>query len=348
MQCEDFEGIFRAMDGLPVTVRLLDPPLHEFLPDSKDLAKEIAEREARGEEAEEQRRQLWVAESLEERNPMLGLRGVRLGLLKPEIYLMQVRAIAKAARTVREEGGNPVVEIMIPLVALAPELRRMRAMLEPELAGSGIPIGTMIELPRACAVADKIATVADFFSFGTNDLTQMVCGISRDDAEEKFLADYLREGILSFNPFQTIDRDGVGEFVKTAIERGRGRTRTSSSASAGSTAATPRASPSSKRSAWTTSRALPSGCQAPASPPPRPSWGSDLQARERTAQRLAAAEPVRDDVRSLTSPPGRKAPGEDATCAWFRCVRSVFRQMAGGGLLAVAVYEDEAYGREHD
>jgi pyruvate,orthophosphate dikinase len=222
MQCEDFEGIFRAMDGLPVTVRLLDPPLHEFLPDSKDLAKEIAEREARGEDAGEQRRQLRVAESLEERNPMLGLRGCRLGLLKPEVYLMQARAIAKAARTVREEGGNPVVEIMIPLVALAPELRRMRSMLEAELAGEGIPIGTMIELPRACAVADKIAAVADFFSFGTNDLTQMVCGISRDDAEEKFLADYLREGILSFNPFQTVDRDGVGQFVKMAIERGRG------------------------------------------------------------------------------------------------------------------------------
>jgi pyruvate,orthophosphate dikinase len=222
MQREDFEGIFRAMDGLPVTVRLLDPPLHEFLPDSKDLTKEIAEREARGEEAEEQRRQLRVAEGLEERNPMLGLRGCRLGLLKPEVYLMQARAIAEAARNVREEGGNPVVEIMIPLVALAPELRRMRSMLEAEAAGEGIPIGTMIELPRACAVADKIAAAADFFSFGTNDLTQMVCGISRDDAEEKFLADYLREGILSFNPFQTIDRDGVGQFVKTAIERGRG------------------------------------------------------------------------------------------------------------------------------
>jgi pyruvate,orthophosphate dikinase len=222
MQREDFEGIFRAMDGLPVTVRLLDPPLHEFLPDSKDLTKEIAEREARGEDAEEQRRQLRVAESLEERNPMLGLRGCRLGLLKPEVYLMQARAIAEAARNVREEGGNPVVEIMIPLVALAPELRRMRSMLETEAAREGIPIGTMIELPRACAVADKIAAAADFFSFGTNDLTQMVCGISRDDAEEKFLAEYLKEGILSFNPFQTIDRDGVGQFVKTAIERGRG------------------------------------------------------------------------------------------------------------------------------
>ena len=222
MQVEDFVGIFRAMEGLPVTVRLLDPPLHEFLPDSKDLAREIAEREAGGEDAGEERRQLRVAEGLEERNPMLGLRGVRLGLLKPEVYLMQVRAIAKAARTVRDGGGNPVVEIMIPLVALAPELRRMRAMIDEELAGEGIPVGTMIELPRACAVADKIAATADFFSFGTNDLTQMVCGISRDDAEEKFLADYLREGILSFNPFQTIDRDGVGEFVKTAIERGRG------------------------------------------------------------------------------------------------------------------------------
>jgi pyruvate,orthophosphate dikinase len=222
MQVEDFEGIFRAMDGLPVTVRLLDPPLHEFLPDSKDLATEIAEREARGEDAGEQRRQLRVAEDLEESNPMLGLRGCRLGLVKPEVYLMQARAIAKAAGTVREDGGNPVVEIMVPLVALAPELRRMRAMIEEELAGEGIPIGTMIELPRACAVADKIAAAADFFSFGTNDLTQMVCGISRDDAEEKFLADYLGEGILSFNPFQTIDRDGVGQFVKTAIERGRG------------------------------------------------------------------------------------------------------------------------------
>ena len=223
MQCEDFEGIFRAMGSLPVTVRLLDPPLHEFLPDAKDLAKEIAELEGRGESAEEQRRQLRVAESLEERNPMLGLRGCRLGLLKPEVYLMQARAIASAARVVREDGGDPKVEIMIPLIAFAPELRQMREAIEAELAGEEvrISVGTMIELPRACAVADKIAAVADFFSFGTNDLTQMVCGISRDDAEEKFLAEYLHGGILSFNPFQTIDRDGVGQFVKMAIERGR-------------------------------------------------------------------------------------------------------------------------------
>jgi pyruvate,orthophosphate dikinase len=222
MQREDFEGILRAMDGLPVTVRLLDPPLHEFLPDSKDLAKEIAASEERGEDAGELRRQLRVAEDLEESNPMLGLRGCRLGLLKPEVCLMQARAIAKAARAVRQDGGDPRVEIMIPLVAFAPELRKMRTMMEAELAGEEIPVGTMIELPRACAVADKIAAEADFFSFGTNDLTQMVCGISRDDAEEKFLAEYLNGAILSFNPFQTIDRDGVGHFVKMAIERGRG------------------------------------------------------------------------------------------------------------------------------
>lgn len=224
MQCTDFEGIFRAMDGLPVTVRLLDPPLHEFLPDSKDLAKEIAEREGRGEDAEEQRRQLRVAESLEERNPMLGLRGCRLGLLRPEVYLMQVRAIAQAARAVREAGGEPVVEIMIPLVGFPSELRKMRDLIEVELVelgGEDVHIGTMIELPRACAVAGKIARVADFFSFGTNDLTQMVCGISRDDAEEKFLAQYLESGLLKENPFETLDQDGVGELVHMACERGR-------------------------------------------------------------------------------------------------------------------------------
>ncbi|MDX5895539.1 pyruvate, phosphate dikinase [Rubrobacter radiotolerans] len=221
MQREDFEGIFRAMDGLPVTVRLLDPPLHEFLPHSKDLAKKVSDLEARGESAEEERRRLRIVEGLEEANPMLGLRGVRLGLLKPEVYLMQVRAIASAARAVREEGGDPRVEIMIPLVAFASELRTMRARIEAELAGEDIPLGTMIELPRACAVADKIASTADFFSFGTNDLTQMVCGISRDDAEEKFLADYLSGGTLSFNPFQTLDRDGVGEFVRLAIRKGK-------------------------------------------------------------------------------------------------------------------------------
>jgi pyruvate,orthophosphate dikinase len=216
MQCEDFERIFEAMNGLPVTVRLLDPPLHEFLPDAKDLAKEIAEREGRGEDAGELRRQLRVAESLEERNPMLGLRGCRLGLLRP-----QVRAIARAAKSVREAGGEPVVEIMIPLVGFSSELKKMRDLIRQEIAGDSVLIGTMIELPRACAVAGEIARIADFFSFGTNDLTQMVCGISRDDAEEKFLSDYLESGILQENHFKTLDEDGVGELVQMARERGR-------------------------------------------------------------------------------------------------------------------------------
>jgi pyruvate,orthophosphate dikinase len=221
MQCQDFEEIFEVMDGLPVTVRLLDPPLHEFLPDAKDLAKEIAEREGQGEDAEELRRQLRVAESLEERNPMLGLRGCRLGLLRPEVYLMQVRAIAKAVKSVRETGIEPIVEIMIPLVGFPSELRKMRDLIREELTGDSVLIGTMIELPRACAVAGEIAHHADFFSFGTNDLTQMVCGMSRDDAEEKFLSDYLSSGILEENPFETLDEDGVGELVKMARERGR-------------------------------------------------------------------------------------------------------------------------------
>jgi pyruvate, orthophosphate dikinase len=221
MQREDFEGIFRAMSGLPVTVRLLDPPLHEFLPDSKDLAAKISEREAAGESSAELRRQLRVVESLEERNPMLGLRGCRLGVLKPEIYRMQVRAIVSAARAVREEGAGAEPEIMVPLVGFSSELARMRALVEAEVGEEAIPVGTMIELPRACAAADEIASVADFFSFGTNDLTQMVCGISRDDAEEKFLAEYLQTGLLEDNPFETLDRHGVGEFVSMACERGR-------------------------------------------------------------------------------------------------------------------------------
>jgi pyruvate,orthophosphate dikinase len=221
LQREDFEKIFKAMDGLPVTVRLLDPPLHEFLPDSKDLATQVAEAEARGEDAVELVRQLRVAERLEEVNPMLGLRGVRLGMLRPEIYRMQARAIAAAARAVAEEGYVPVVEIMLPLVGFPSELAKMRAFIEEEVGKTPAKIGTMIELPRACAVAGEIAEDADFFSFGTNDLTQMVCGMSRDDAEEKFLADYLQGGLLRENPFQTLDQRGVGVFVSMACEGGR-------------------------------------------------------------------------------------------------------------------------------
>jgi pyruvate,orthophosphate dikinase len=221
LQKEDFEKIFKAMDGLPVTVRLLDPPLHEFLPDSKDLAAKVAEAEARGENAGELVRQLRIAERLEEVNPMLGLRGVRLGVLRPEVYRMQARAIAAAARTVAEEGYAPVVEIMVPLVGFPSELAMIKAYIEEEVGETPVTIGTMIELPRACAVAGEIAEDADFFSFGTNDLTQMVCGMSRDDAEEKFLADYLEGGLLRENPFQTLDRKGVGVFVSMACEGGR-------------------------------------------------------------------------------------------------------------------------------
>ena len=221
LQKEDFEKIFKAMDGLPVTVRLLDPPLHEFLPDSKDLAAKVAEAEAHGENAGELVRQLRIAERLEEVNPMLGLRGVRLGVLRPEVYRMQARAIAAAARTVAEEGYAPVVEIMVPLVGFPSELSMIKAYIEEEVGETPVKIGTMIELPRACAVAGEIAEDADFFSFGTNDLTQMVCGMSRDDAEEKFLADYLEGGLLRENPFQTLDRKGVGVFVSIACEGGR-------------------------------------------------------------------------------------------------------------------------------
>ncbi|HZY64845.1 MAG TPA: putative PEP-binding protein, partial [Rubrobacteraceae bacterium] len=227
LQKGDFEGIFKAMDGLPVTIRLLDPPLHEFLPDSQELYERLAELKDEDSEAQtEVRRQLRVVESLEEANPMLGLRGCRLGIVRPGLYRMQARAIAEAAKAVKEGGYDPIVEIMVPLVGFKPELAEIREEIEAvveAVLGDGNPVrvGTMIELPRACAVADKIATVADFFSFGTNDLTQTTCGLSRDDAEGAFLARYLEGGILSKNPFETIDVDGVGQLVSMACERGR-------------------------------------------------------------------------------------------------------------------------------
>ncbi len=226
LQRGDFEGILKAMSGLPVTIRLLDPPLHEFLPDSQELYARLAELEDGGsEEAIEIRRQLRVVESLEEANPMLGLRGCRLGIMRPGLYRMQARAIAEAAKAVKEEGCDPIVEIMVPLVGFRPELAEIRgeiqSVVEEILGPEAVKIGTMIELPRACAVADKIAGEADFFSFGTNDLTQTTCGLSRDDAEGAFLARYLEGGILSRNPFETIDVDGVGQLVSMACARGR-------------------------------------------------------------------------------------------------------------------------------
>jgi pyruvate,orthophosphate dikinase len=210
MQQSDFEGIFEAMAGLPVTIRLLDPPLHEFLPPL--------------EEATDQRMRDRIR-ALQEANPMLGTRGCRLGLQWPEIYEMQLRAIVRAARAVEERTGDaPLVEIMHPLVGFAEELRRLRELTirtaEEEQAGEYL-CGTMIELPRACIRADEIAEHADFFSFGTNDLTQTALGFSRDDAEGKFLTAYLDDGILRDNPFATLDQSGVGDLMRIAVERGR-------------------------------------------------------------------------------------------------------------------------------
>jgi pyruvate,orthophosphate dikinase len=229
LQRNDFVGIFTAMDGLPVTVRLLDPPLHEFLPDRTQLAVEVALAESKGETKglEERKELLAAVNRLHETNPMLGLRGVRLGILKPGLYAMQVRAIVEAACLVKAAGKKPVVEIMIPLVATREELAQMREELEPvareamKAAGQKIDIlfGTMIEVPRAAVTAGEIAEVADFFSFGTNDLTQMAFGFSRDDIG-KFLAQYEERKLVPANPFVTIDA-GVGELMRMAVEGGR-------------------------------------------------------------------------------------------------------------------------------
>jgi pyruvate,orthophosphate dikinase len=211
MQQSDFEGIFEAMAGLPVTIRLLDPPLHEFLPPL--------------EEAKDERMRERI-KALQESNPMLGTRGCRLGLLWPEIYEMQVRAIVRAAAAVEERTGEaPLVEIMHPLVGFAEELHRLRAITiataNEESDTVEYLVGTMIELPRACIRADEIAEYADFFSFGTNDLTQTTLGFSRDDAEGKFLTRYLEDGVLERNPFETLDQSGVGDLMQIAVERGR-------------------------------------------------------------------------------------------------------------------------------
>jgi pyruvate, orthophosphate dikinase len=239
LQREDFVGIFRAMDGLPVTVRLLDPPLHEFLPNQVDLAVAVTRAEDNGEDVvvlrdqriplEQARNLLRKVNELHETNPMLGLRGVRLGIVKPGLYAMQVRAICEAAAKVRKDGGDPKVEIMIPLVATRPELEQMRAELEPVarevLEGASVTIehfewGTMIEVPRAAVTSGEIAEVADFFSFGTNDLTQMGFGFSRDDIG-KFVGLYEERKLVAANPFVTIDRQGVGRLMQLAVEEGK-------------------------------------------------------------------------------------------------------------------------------
>ncbi len=228
VQREDFVGIFKAMDGLPVTVRLLDPPLHEFLDDPRELEIEIVKAEAEGRDMAEKRALLAQIDSMKEANPMLGLRGCRLGIMFPEIYGMQVRAITEAACQLKKEGADPRPEIMIPLVSVVAELETLRAESEQIVADVQaeegcdfeIPIGTMIELPRAAVTADEVAGAADFFSFGTNDLTQTTFGFSRDDIEGKFLPRYLSRKILPRNPFETVDA-GVAKLVEMGCTLGR-------------------------------------------------------------------------------------------------------------------------------
>ncbi|MEV5504981.1 pyruvate, phosphate dikinase [Streptomyces orinoci] len=229
LQKADFVELFEAMDGLPVTVRLLDPPLHEFLPDITELSVRVALAEARQEPHENDLRLLQAVHKLHEQNPMLGLRGVRLGLVIPGLFAMQVRAIAEAAAERRNAKGDPRAEIMIPLVGTVQELEIVReeaerVIAEVEQASGvrlGLTLGTMIELPRAALTAGQIAEAAEFFSFGTNDLTQTVWGFSRDDVEASFFTAYLEKGIFGVSPFETIDRDGVGSLVRAAAEAGR-------------------------------------------------------------------------------------------------------------------------------
>ncbi|WP_189216081.1 MULTISPECIES: pyruvate, phosphate dikinase [Streptomyces] len=230
LQRRDFTGILEAMDGLPVTIRLLDPPLHEFLPDRTDLAVRIAAAEAHGDLPDPHDAELLAAvDRMHEENPMLGLRGVRLGLLVPGLVAMQVRAIGEAVVERTRAGGTPRAEIMVPLVGDVRELRIVREEAERVLAevsaAAGVPVtcpvGTMIELPRAALTAGRIAEEAEFFSFGTNDLTQTTWGFSRDDVEAEFFSAYLDRGVFPVSPFETLDLDGVGRLVRIAVAEGR-------------------------------------------------------------------------------------------------------------------------------
>jgi pyruvate,orthophosphate dikinase len=229
LQQGDFEGIFRAMDGLPVVVRLIDPPLHEFLPNLEEQLVKVTRAESAGGASEADKLLLATIKSMHEQNPMLGLRGCRLGLMIPDFVKIQTRAILNAQVAVRKAGGNPIAKIMIPLVGHVNELVETRRILEAEAeavrqAAGGIDVdykfGTMIEVPRGALTADEIAKHASFFSFGTNDLTQMTFGYSRDDAEGGFLLKYVEEGILPVNPFQTLD-DAVAGLMKIAVDKGR-------------------------------------------------------------------------------------------------------------------------------
>jgi pyruvate,orthophosphate dikinase len=229
LQREDFVGLLEVMDGLPVTVRLLDPPLHEFLPDFTELSVRVAVAESRGEKREGDLRLLQAVHRLHEQNPMLGLRGVRLGLIVPGLFAMQARALLEAAAQRIQAGGVPRVEIMVPLVGAVQEFETVKQdiiqVAREVRSETGVHleflVGTMIELPRAALTAGQIAQTAEFFSFGTNDLTQMTWGFSRDDVEAAFFSAYLEKGIFGVSPFESIDRDGVGELIRIAAERGR-------------------------------------------------------------------------------------------------------------------------------
>ena len=231
VQRDDFLEILEAMDGLPVTIRLLDPPLHEFLPSTHELGIKEVTVGLTDEESE----LLAAARLWEEANPMLGTRGVRLGVIKPGLYAMQVRALMEAAKIRVAKGGHPIVEVMIPLTVSREELALARSWAEEAIAEVGVEsakgkgkkgslevlIGTMIETPRAALVADEIAEVADFFSFGTNDLTQMTFGFSRDDIEGRIMAPYVEQGLIKRNPFEVVDADGVGALVRMGVKLGR-------------------------------------------------------------------------------------------------------------------------------
>jgi len=231
-QRKDFEGIFEAMDGLPVIIRLIDPPMHEFLPPREQLLEDVITLRLTGKDPEqlaEKEKIMRVVESLWETNPMLGLRGCRAGLMYPGLTEMQVKAIFEAACNVAKRGYDVHPEVMIPLTSHINELHAERMKLErvakQVMAEKGVDLhymfGTMIEVPRAALTADEIATASDFFSFGTNDLTQMTYGISRDDAEGKFLLNFVDRGLLPANPFQQLDWDGVGQLMKICVEKGR-------------------------------------------------------------------------------------------------------------------------------
>lgn len=229
MQYSDFYAMFKALGELPMTVRLLDPPLHEFLPSKEDLIAEVATLKAKGEDYKEKEELLHIVEGLSESNPMMGLRGCRLGLTYPEINEMQVRAIFEAACDLKKEGLNVKPYVMIPLIGHVNELKVAKEILERVaeivMLEKGVKVeykfGTMIEIPRAALTADKVAEYAEFFSFGTNDLTQMTFGYSRDDAEGKFLKRYVEQKILPANPFETLDVDGVGQLVEMSMEKGK-------------------------------------------------------------------------------------------------------------------------------